>query len=328
MYNAGEIRSTLARNEQHWFGIWGVRNFYHKLEIQAQSGAENNFGYFFLIIAAGLLATGGLLANSAAVVIGSMCVAPFLGPSRAVCIGGLYLDRRIFWRGLVKQLVGLLVVGAGLAYLITIILRDLVPGVEITHEILLRAMPTSKDVVLTVLIAVAAGAGATLAFTADPHVVDHPWGQLLDVMIGVEIAISMIPPASVIGIGLAFGDLQISRNALALLAVNIVALDVLGSMLIFLLRGMRKHHFELERGIRQTAEAALEGLSPSVHQHSIVDVTLLDEGEARVEITVRGHQNEVPGDLAQRIGKEIQRVLNCRSEVAVEVMPGQVYSSL
>jgi uncharacterized membrane protein len=176
MQNAGEIRTTQRRKQQHWFGIWGVRNFYHKLELQAQAGAEFNLGYFLLVIASGLLATGGLLANNSAVIVGSMCVAPFLGPSRAVCIGGLYLDKKIFWQGLIKQLVGLFIVGAGFAYIITTILIESTPGIEITSEILLKAMPTDKDVILTLIIAIAAGAGATLAFTADPHVVDEPWG--------------------------------------------------------------------------------------------------------------------------------------------------------
>ncbi|MCJ7657805.1 MAG: hypothetical protein MUO67_01500 [Anaerolineales bacterium] len=71
-----------------------MRNYYHKLELQAQAGAEYNFGYFLLIFAAGLMATEGLLANNAAVIIGAMCVAQFLGPSRAVCIGGLFLGKR------------------------------------------------------------------------------------------------------------------------------------------------------------------------------------------------------------------------------------------
>jgi hypothetical protein len=92
MQYAGEIRLSQKQNQQHWFGVWGVRNYCHKLELQAQAGTEFNLGYFLLIIVAGLMATSGLLANNAAVIIGAMCVAPFLGPSRAVCIGGLFLD--------------------------------------------------------------------------------------------------------------------------------------------------------------------------------------------------------------------------------------------
>ncbi len=161
MQNAGDIRTTHKRRQQHWFGIWGVNNYYHKLELQAE-----------------------------------------------------------------------------------------------------------------------AGAGASLAFTADPHVVDQPWGQLLDVMIGVEIAISLLPPAAVIGIGIAFGQTSIARNATALLIINLLALDVIGSMLIFILRGIRTRFFDLERKLRQVAESALKEISDLVHDNSCVDVSLLGEEDA------------------------------------------------
>jgi uncharacterized hydrophobic protein (TIGR00271 family) len=304
-----------------------VHNYYHKLEMQAQAGAEYNLGYFLLIIASGLLATGGLLANNVAVIVGSMCVAPFLGPSRAVCIGGLFLDKKIFWRGLMRQLVGLFIVGAGVAYIITTILIDTTPGIGITSEILLRAMPTEKDVIFTLIIAIAAGAGASLAFTADPHVVDEPWGQLLDVMIGVEIAISLMPPAAAIGIGNAFGDMSIARNAAALLIINVLALDIFGSMLIFILRGMRKRYFNLERTLRQIAESALKDISDLVYEKSCVDVTLLSEVNARLQITLRGHIDGIPADFAREISQRILQEANCTSEVLVEMSPCQVFST-
>jgi hypothetical protein len=221
----------------------------------------------------------------------------------------------------------LFIIGAGFAYLITFLLIDTTPGIEITHEIFLRAMPTTKDVILTLIIAIAAGAGASLAFTADPHVVDHPWGQLLDVMIGVEIAISMLPPASVIGIGFAFGNLDIARNAAALLIINVLALDVLGSMLIFILRGMRKRYFDLERTMRQIAESALMNISKETHDNSIVDVTLLGDEDAHLQITLRGHTNEIPDAFAQQVSQKILQETNCTSEVLVEMSPCQTFST-
>lgn len=327
MKTSEEVRTTKRSNQQRWFGVWGVSNYYHKLEIQARTGAEYNLGYVLLIITAGILATGGLLSNNVAVIIGSMCVAPFLGPSRAVCIGGLYLDKRVFWNGLVKQLFGLFIVGVGLAYLITSLLINTVPGIEITHEILLRAMHTTKDAVLTLIIAVAAGAGASLAFIADPYVVDHPWGQLLDVMIGVEIAISLIPPASVIGIGFAFGDLTVAWNAAKLLIVNILALDVLGSMSIFLLRGIRKEYFNLENALRQIVEQSLEEISEVVYNNSIIDITLQSKNQAQVLLTLRGYDHQISSDLAQTLNREIWLRTECRSDVIIEFSPCQIYST-
>jgi uncharacterized membrane protein len=77
-------------------------------------------GYLLMVVASAAMATGGLLMNSSAVVIGSMCVAPFLGPSRAVCIGGLFRNRKTFFKGLIKQIFGLLILGSGTAYLVTV----------------------------------------------------------------------------------------------------------------------------------------------------------------------------------------------------------------
>ncbi|MEE8163304.1 MAG: hypothetical protein V3T92_04745 [Anaerolineae bacterium] len=115
-----EIRWTLRRE---WFGVWEVRDYYTSLEQRAKAGAEITFGYILMVLAAAALATGGLLLNNPAVVIGSMCVAPFLGPSRAVCIGGLFRNRKIFLGGLVKQLFGLLIIGTGMACAITALLQ-------------------------------------------------------------------------------------------------------------------------------------------------------------------------------------------------------------
>lgn len=321
-----EMQWTLRRE---WFGVWEVRDYYTKLEQRAEAGAKITFGYILMVLASAALATGGLLLNSPAVVIGSMCVAPFVGPSRAVCIGGLFRNRSVFLGGLVKQLLGLLIVGAGIAYVITALLRASVPGVGITAEILLRAMPTARDVVLSVLIAIAAGAAAALALSADPRVVETPWGEVIDAVIGVEIAIALIPPASVVGIGLAFGQWDISRNAFLLLMVNVLGLDIFGSMIMMALRGIRVQYLTIEKAIRQTVESTLVAIPDVTTVGSTINVTLLSDTVASVYVTVRNQAGGmVPDSLAQTIATHINDETGCRSEVTVEVIPCQTYSTL
>ena len=321
-----EIRWTLGRK---WFGVWEVRDYYITLEQQAHAGAKITFGYILMTLASAVLATGGLLLNSPAVVIGAMCVAPFLGPARAVCIGGLFRNRRVFLGGLVKQLFGLLIIGAGIAYVITALLQASVPEVGITPEILLRAMSTPRDVVLSVLIAVAAGAAASLALSADPRIVETPWGQVIDAMIGVEIAISLIPPASVVGIGLAFGRMDISRSAFLLLIVNVLGLDIFGSMLTLFLRGVRAQYLVLEKAIRQAVEYTLAAVPGTTPMGSTIHVTLLSHDVVNVQVTVRNQAGEtIPASLAQTIATEIKNRTGCRGEVAVEMTPSQIYSTL
>ena len=134
----------------------------------------------------------------------------------------------------------------------------------------------------------------------------------------------MLPPAAVIGIGLAFGDFSISRNATALLVINVLALDGLGSMLIFILRGMRKKHFDLERAIRSVVENWLEKLSHTAYTNSIIDVSLLSETEARVEVTVRDCTEIVPSTFAESMAAQIKTTSQCYSDVIVEIHGCQV----
>ncbi len=295
----------------------------------ASEGAKVTFGYLLMILAAALLATSGLLLDSAVVIVGAMCVAPFLGPSRAVCIGALFRNRKMFLGGLIKQILGLLVVGTATAYLITVLLRGTVPGIAVTKEILLRAMPTTRDLVLTILIAVGSGAAASLALTADPRIVAHPWGQIIDAVIGVEIAISLLPPASVIGIGLAFLQLNISLNAFWLLIINILGLNFLGSILILILRGVRLRYLVLEKTIRQTViDKLAESLDVS-SQKITANVVLLDETTTDIQATVYKESDfSIPESLAQSVTSEIKAKTGYLSKVTIEIIPHQVHSTL
>ena len=321
-----QVQWTLRRR---WFGIWETEDYFTRLEQMARVGAEVTFGYVLIALASAVLATAGLLLNSPAVIIGSMCIAPFLGPSRAICIGGLFRDRSIFFGGLVKQLLGLLIVGSGTAYLLTALLRAGVPGIGITPEILLRAMPAAREVVLGVLIAVTAGAAASLALSAEPSVIQTPWGQIIDTVIGAEIAISLMPPAAVMGIGFAFGRPDISRNAFLLLVVNVLGLDIVGSTLVLAVRGVRPQHLRLEKAIRQAAESALTSFATLRLVGSAIHVTLLSPALAKVHITVRADVGvTVPDSLAQTIAAQIHDRTGCRSEVSIDLIPCQTYSTL
>jgi uncharacterized hydrophobic protein (TIGR00271 family) len=323
------LPQALRMLRRRWFRIWEVENYFTRLEQLSKAGAEITLGYVLIALAAAVLATAGLLLNSIAVVIGAMCVAPFLGPSRAVCIGALFRDRPTFWRGLVKQLFGLFVIGAGVGYVLTALLSVSVSGIDITPEVLLRAMPTSREQVLGVVIAVASGAVASLALSADPSVVKTPLGQIFDAVIGLEIAISLMPPATVIGMGLAFGRTAVSRDALLLLLVNVLSLDLVGSAPILALRGVRLSYLQLEKAVRSAAKSALTQVPGLRLAGSKVDVTLLGPEAASVRITARSERwGEIQPTLAEAVAVHVKDETGCRCEVTVDLIPCQIHSTL
>jgi uncharacterized membrane protein len=158
--------------------------------------------------------------------------------------------------------------------------------------------------------------------------VETPWGQVIDAVIGVEIAISLIPPASVVGIGLALGQPIVSQNAFLLLVINVLGLDIVGSMLMLALRGVRGRYLVLEKAIHQAVEFAVTAEPDVSPLASTIDVTLLSDTAADVHVTVRSLDGSAaPSDLAQAIAMAIQQRTGCLSEVTVELIPFQSYST-
>lgn len=105
------------------------------------------------------------------VIIGSMCLAPFLGPSRAVSVGAVYKKWNTVGKGLIKQILGLLVIGSTLAFFVTVAFSHLLPEIIVTPEIMIRTFPTLKDVYLAMLIATVSGFAASFALVASLRLV-------------------------------------------------------------------------------------------------------------------------------------------------------------
>jgi len=306
--------------------IWGVRDFYSNLERRSEEGSEFSIGYFALAITSTLLATGGLLANSVAVIIGSMCVAPFLGPSRAVCIGIAYRKWETAIKGFLKQIIGLLVLGSTIAFLVTVTFSYFVPEIIVTPEIMARTLPTLKDICLAIFIAVSSGAAASLALVATPRIVSEPWQELLDTMIGVEIAISLIPPASVVGIGLAFSRFDISIHSLSLLMINVISLDIVGSLPVLYLWGIRPKPLQLENKIKEVTEAVAKK-AVEIGEIS-VEVTLRSYRKADVDLRVYGIDFDKEGYklLAKKVSERIKRETGVAGNVRIHISPAIIYT--
>ena len=109
--------------------------------------------YIVLIISSCLIATFGLISNSAAVIIGAMIIAPLMLPLRGIAFGALEGDVRLFRTGLLSVFVGTFI-GVVLSGLIGVLIG--IP--EFESEVLSRTQPTLVDLG----IAMAAGESADL----------------------------------------------------------------------------------------------------------------------------------------------------------------------
>ena len=314
--------------------IWNVRNFYSNLERVGDEGSRISFSYFVLVIVSSLFATAGLLANSVPVIIGSMCVAPFLGASRAVCIGGVYKKWKTVVKGLIKQIFGLLVIGSAIAFLVTITFSYLTPEIIATPETMARTLPTLKDVSLAMLIAVSSGIAASFVLVARPKMVSEPYQEsslfnyprLFDVTIGVEIAISLIPPASVVGIGLALGRLDLFHHSLGLLLVNVWGLDV-GGMIVLYLWGIRPEPLQLEKKIRRTIEKTINDVVKTSKMSSQIVLCSYEKVDVHIGLHAFNLPDQADRSLARAVSREIEKETGVSNNVTIIATPVRMYTS-
>lgn len=165
-----------------------------------------------------MIATFGLFQNSPAVIIGAMIIAPLMRPLAGLSLATLTADSKLLTNALVTLSCGTLIAG-GLAYVLALCLHSL----EVTAEMMNRMHPTVLD------LGVAMVAGAVGAYCQTRE-------SLANSLAGVSIAVALVPPLSVVGIGLAFGNTDLAAGASLLYLTNLVGIASAGSI-VFLLEG-------------------------------------------------------------------------------------------
>lgn len=202
--------------------------------------ASPGFDYFFFVVLSGAIATLGLINDSPAVIIGAMVVAPLMSPILGVGLGSITADARLA-RDSVSALIRGALISVILAALLTLsnIYLPFVPSLtEIPNEILSRTQPTPNDLI----IALAGGLAAAYALS-QPH--------LSAALPGVAIATALMPPLSVIGIGIALGRWDIAGGATLLFLTNAVTI-AFAAILVFFIEGFSPRKVQDEGRLPRT----------------------------------------------------------------------------
>lgn len=213
------------------FWLW-VRHLFHPLSrerrgevlVYLRQSSTPNFGYFFLVVLSSVIATLGLLTDSAAVIIGAMLVAPLMSPIIGIGGGSISGDTQ-----LIRSAISALLRGAILSVVISMVvtyLNRFLPIIiwqELPNEILMRTHPSPLDLT----IALAGGLAAAYAL-ATP--------SLSAALPGVAIATALMPPLCTVGIGVALTKWAVALGAGLLFVTNAVAI-AFASMFIFFVLG-------------------------------------------------------------------------------------------
>lgn len=197
------------------------------------ASSRPSLGFFLLLICSAVIATLGLISNSTAVVIGAMIVAPLMDPILSLAFGLSINDQK-----LVKRSAITVVIGVGVVVITAWILAALIGPAEVNREITSRIAPNLIDLG----IAVAAAVAGSFTITRD---------RLSNSIAGVAIAVALVPPLCVSGIGLSLGPEmvavfgrgtisgltnQISEGSFLLFLANLIGIT-LASLVVFMVQG-------------------------------------------------------------------------------------------
>jgi uncharacterized hydrophobic protein (TIGR00271 family) len=175
--------------------------------------------FWILLLLSAVIAAAGILANSTATVIGAMIIAPLGTPLMGIALAVVIGRGARLWRSAALALgstAAVILVGAFLAWIFPK-LQPLADNGQVTA----RISPGIIDLVAAVATGVAGAYGTVRR-------------DVSDVMPGVAIAISLVPPLAVVGITAADGDWNDASGALVLFAANVVAVLIAGTIVLAL----------------------------------------------------------------------------------------------
>ncbi len=199
-------------------------------QIEANSNLNNT--YTVLVILSTIVVAIGLLEDNVAVVIGAMVIAPLLGPNIALAFSTALGDMDLMWKSLKTGLVGL-----AIALVLSVIIGILWPLHLESRELLSRTEVGLDSIAL----AMASGAAAVISMSTG----------LPSVLVGVMVAVALLPPTATMGIMLGAEKFDLATNAGLLLAANIVSVN-LAAKVAFLAKGIKPRTWLEKQKARQS----------------------------------------------------------------------------
>lgn len=182
-----------------------------------RENASVSSSFVVMMILSTLIATFGLFGDSSPVIIGAMILAPIISPIVSFSMGMVRYDVNMMKSGLITILIGTLVslvFAAGVSLII--------PLKIITPEIDARLSPTLLDMG----IAVASGVAAAYA---------HAKSGIAKSLAGVAIAVALVPPLSVAGIGIGWWDWEVFSGAILLYFTNLAGIIMFAGITFLML---------------------------------------------------------------------------------------------
>lgn len=206
---------------------------YH--DVREMTALSTNF--VVLMVLATVVAVIGLVLDNVAIIIGSMVIAPLLGPSVGLALSTTLADRDLALEALKANAVGIL-----LATIVAVAMGFFLAVDPAAHpQVDIRTRVTAFDAGL----GLAVGSAGVLSVTTGVSAA----------LVGVMVAVALLPPLAVLGLMLGSGQLAAARGAAALLLTYLISVNLAG-VVTFLAQGVRpRTWWETKQATRATVTA-------------------------------------------------------------------------
>lgn len=216
---------TILRNfiNDNQFKAEELPAFRNKLFFEGAKRRVNLQRFSILLLLSTAIATYGVIGDSVATVIGAMIIAPLMRPIMAATAGLVMGDMKRAVRSLWIVLISVLGV-IGVSWLLAEMSVITVPvlSFQTNSQIVGRVSPRMIDLYA----AMWSGAAAAFAMSRE---------DVADSLPGAAIAIALVPPLCVVGIGLAEGQWSAAGGAILLFLTNFLSILLAGGVVLTLL---------------------------------------------------------------------------------------------
>ena len=209
-------------------------------ELYVDIDASIKLSKIFIILAllSSVVAAVGILQDNVAVIIGAMVIAPLLGPNLALALATTLGDIDLARRAMKANAAGILAVLSFAALIGYLLKFD--PAIP---QIISRTKVGLGDIIL----ALAAGSAATLSMTTG----------VSSALIGVMVAVALLPPLVVLGMLLGSGNWVLATGAGMLVLVNLICINLAGVMTFWIQGIQPRKLWEAGRATKATKIAIM-----------------------------------------------------------------------
>ena len=202
-----------------------TRERFETVHSEISDGSEPGPRFYILVAVSTLIACFGLIANSTAVVIGAMLVAPLMTPIFGMSLALVRGETHLFGRAVQAE-----IVGVATSVAMGVVLGLILGYFEPTPEMLSRTKPNLLDLLVAIL-AGFAGAYALVDVKISPA------------LPGVAISTAIVPPLANTGLCLSLGEVSGGMGSFLLFLANFLSILLIASA-TFIASGMAKIYGE------------------------------------------------------------------------------------